>query len=68
MRYKNFDTITRSSSFPNYTNDYDTIIETVKRLLEETEVGDREVRLLGITLSNLNLGEDTFFEQLELEF
>ena len=68
VRYKNFDTITRSSSFPNYTNDYDIIIETVKRLLEETEVGDREVRLLGITLSNLNLGEDTFFEQLELEF
>lgn len=67
VRYKNFDTITRSTSFPSYINDADLIIEAVRRLLEETEVGKRQVRLLGITLSNLNLGEDTFFEQLELE-
>lgn len=67
VRYKNFDTITRSSSFPSYINDAPVIIETVKRLLEETEVGNREVRLLGITLSNLNLSEDNYVEQLELD-
>jgi DNA polymerase-4 len=66
VRYKNFDTITRSYSLPHYTNRYPDITEVVRKLLEETEVGSRPVRLLGITLSNLNLNETTVYEQLEL--
>jgi DNA polymerase-4 len=66
VRYKNFDTITRSYSLPHYTNRYQDIIEVTRKLMEETEVGSRPVRLLGITLSNLNLNEKTVFEQLEL--
>lgn len=68
VRYKNFDTITRSFSLPHYTNRYSDITETVRKLLEETDVGNRPVRLLGITLSNLNLNEETVYEQLELAF
>ncbi|MEO1023229.1 MAG: DNA polymerase IV [Bacteroidota bacterium] len=68
VRYKNFDTITRSQSHPYYTNDPKVIADTAKLLLEQTEVGNRQVRLLGISLSNLNLGESDYFEQLELRF
>lgn len=66
VRYKNFDTITRSFSLPNFTNRHSDISEIARKLLEETEAGNREVRLLGITLSNLNLNESDFHEQLEL--
>ena len=68
VRYKNFDTITRSQSVPNYTNDHYQISTVARQLLEDTDVGNRQVRLLGISLSNLNLSEDHYYEQLELEF
>ncbi len=68
VRYKNFDTITRSQSVPNYTNDHYQISIVARQLLEDTDVGNRQVRLLGISLSNLNLSEDHYYEQLELEF
>ena len=68
VRYKNFDTVTRSQSVPNYTNDHHQISTVARQLLEDTEVGTRQVRLLGISLSNLNLSEEHYYEQLKLEF
>jgi DNA polymerase-4 len=68
VRYDDFDTITRSYSLTHYTNRYRDIMDVVRKLMEETEVGSRPVRLLGITLSNLNLNEKTVWEQLELSF
>lgn len=68
VRYGNFDTITRSHSLPKFTNRYSDISEISRQLLEETEVPDRKVRLLGITLSNLNLNEKNYYEQLEIPF
>ena len=66
VRYKNFDTITRSHSLAHYTNKAGEISTIAKQLLEQTEVGSREIRLLGISLSNLNLIEKDYWEQLEL--
>jgi len=68
VRYDDFETITRSTSFSHYINDTSDIANTAKQLLEETEVGKRKVRLLGITLSNLNLNERGHFKQLEIPF
>ncbi|MGM0546237.1 MAG: DNA polymerase IV [Bacteroidota bacterium] len=68
VRYSDFETITRSTSFSHYIDDSNDIAETAISLLEETEVGKRKVRLLGITLSNLNLNEKGIFEQLEIPF
>jgi DNA polymerase-4 len=68
VRYDDFETITRSTSFSHYINDSKDIADTAISLLEETDVGDRKVRLLGITLSNLNLNERGIFEQLEIPF
>nr|WP_103664925.1 DNA polymerase IV [Gracilimonas amylolytica] len=66
VRYKDFETITRSTSISHYTNRYQEINDVVRSLLKDTEVGKRPVRLLGITLSNLNLNEKKVWEQLEL--
>lgn len=68
VRYDDFETLTRSTSFNHYINETRDIAETVKSLLEQTEVGQRKVRLLGITLSNLNLSEEGRFEQLNIPF
>ena len=68
VRYDDFETHTRSTSFSNYISEAGDIAETAKQLLKQTEVGDRKVRLLGITLSNLNLGKQGRFEQLDIPF
>lgn len=68
VRYEDFETLTRSTSFSHYINGAEDIGETAKSLLEQTEVGKRKVRLLGITLSNLNLSEEGRFEQLNIPF
>lgn len=66
VRYKNFDTVTRSHSLAHYTNKKEEISTIARQLLEQTDAGIREIRLLGISLSNLNLIEKEYFEQLEL--
>lgn len=69
VRYKNFETVTRSYTHPQFIHKTDDIAETAVRLLKETEAGAREVRLLGISISSLNLHEGgSFGEQLELPF
>lgn len=68
VRYDDFETITRSNSFAHYINEPADISEAAISLLKQTEVGDRKVRLLGITLSNLNLNKKGHFKQLEIPF
>ncbi len=68
VRYKNFETVTRSSSLNTYTNSAEDISSIAIQLLDETEAGRRDVRLLGITLSNLNLNTAHEGKQLELPF
>jgi len=68
-RYKNFETVTRSSTLHHFTNDPKEIAKISKILLKETETGAREVRLLGISVSSLNLTEGGVIgEQLEIPF
>jgi DNA polymerase-4 len=68
VRYDDFETITRSTSYSYHLNGAAEIAESARLLLKETEVGDRKVRLLGITLSNLNLNKRGNFKQLEIPF
>ena len=68
VRYDDFETITRSVSFPNHTNLHSDIAKTARRLLEETEAGNRKIRLLGITLSNLDISEKPVAKQMEINF
>lgn len=68
VRYDDFETITRSTSFSHFIDSGADISGAAVKLLKETEVGNRKVRLLGITLSNLNQHEQGYFEQLEFPF
>lgn len=68
VRYADFKTLTRSTSFSHYINDATDIAQTAIQLLEQTDAGDRKIRLLGITLSNLNLGKKGPYKQLEIPF
>lgn len=68
VRYDDFETLTRSTSYSHYIDDASDIADTAKQLLKQTAAGERKVRLLGITLSNLNLNERGRFEQLEIPF
>ena len=69
VRYKNFDTVTRSYTLHHYTDEAEELSETAIRLLEETEAGVREVRLLGISVSSLNLRKGGVIgKQLEIPF
>ncbi|MDX1637664.1 MAG: DNA polymerase IV [Balneolaceae bacterium] len=68
VRYQDFETITRSTSFEHYIDSAADIAEAAKILLEQTQAGRRKVRLLGITISNLNLNEEGIYKQLELPF
>lgn len=68
VRYDDFETISRSTSFSHYIDSQKDIAETAISLLDDTEAGERKVRLLGITLSNLNLNKKGHFKQLEIPF
>jgi DNA polymerase IV len=69
VRYENFETVTRSHTLNYYTGQAEDLARISKRLLEETDAGVREVRLLGISVSSLNLAEGGVIgEQLEIPF
>lgn len=52
LKYHDFKQITRNQSFQEPTSDYVIIIEAVKHLLENVDLENKKVRLLGISLSN----------------
>ena len=69
VRYDDFETVTRSQTLRHYTDRAKDLARIAKELLNQTEAGTREVRLLGISVSSLNLAEGgTIGEQLELPF
>jgi len=52
VKYHDFQSVTRSVTFSEPICDIDVIMENVKRLLANTEAGNKKVRLLGISVSN----------------
>lgn len=55
IKYHDFKQITRNHSFVTGINDLETIIKTAQQLLWSTNVENKKIRLLGISLSNFNL-------------
>ncbi len=55
VKYNDFVQITRSTTLPKRTDDGLEVYSTACRLLEKTEVAIKPIRLLGISLSQLNL-------------
>ncbi len=64
IKYHDFKQVTRSQSFPSEVGDHDTILETVRQLLVNTDTEDKRIRLLGISLSNF--GNVTRFKKNEI--
>ncbi|WP_046743346.1 DNA polymerase IV [Kordia zhangzhouensis] len=57
IKYSNFTTQTRSKTIPYYISDKSLILDTAKELLYQEKLKN-SVRLLGISLSNLNTDRD----------
>src|SRR3954468_11052467 len=57
IRYSDFTTLTRSHSEPRATQNADAIAIRALALLEKTEAGERPVRLLGVSVHNLQDAE-----------
>ena len=55
IKYSDFRIITRNQSFAEPINDIDTILSTAMRLLEATDVTDKRIRLLVISISNFGI-------------
>ena len=58
IRYSDFTTCTRSGSHPRATQNADAIAARALALLEKTEAGRRPVRLLGVSVHNLQEVEE----------
>lgn len=54
IKYHDFKQITRNQSFPKGVGDLQIICETAKSLLVKTDLLNKKIRLLGISLSNFN--------------
>ncbi len=69
LKFSDFSTQTRSKTISNYIDKKSKILKYSKELLYQDSLMD-SVRLIGISLSNLNLREkkETFNAQLRLEF
>ena len=56
VKYGNYQLITRRQTLLGPINDWRTLLQTAKELLDQSELGPRKVRLLGIALSQLQDG------------
>lgn len=54
LRYADFETVTRGRTGDRYVDDVATLFATVDGLMQQTDAVQRRVRLLGITVTNLN--------------
>ena len=68
IKYHDFEIKTRSKSLDHFTDDAEEIWEIVKELLHQPDLPNRGVRLLGITVSQLDIREVEAGGQLTLQF
>ncbi len=70
VKYADFQSVTRSVTLPEPIKTMDLIMQHTRRLLNETEAGEKKVRLLGLTISNFenHLGKYQRYKQLSLPF
>lgn len=68
FRYENFETFTRAITLTEYTNEKELIYRQAFSLFEAAFNQERKIRLLGISISNLDNEKKIQGEQLQLEF
>ena len=63
VKYGDFHQITRSQTLRYSANSEDTLFEAARKLLlEKTEAGQRRIRLLGLSVSNLEKAEESAWD------
>ena len=63
LRYEGFETLTRQAALPSQTREADPLYATALALLRRTLVGDRAVRLIGLTAISLGAAQQlTLFD------
>lgn len=67
FRYQNFETFTRAVTLPEFCNDVETIFTQALHLFETSFDENRKIRLLGISVSNLD-NEPSVSKSLQLSF
>ncbi len=67
IKYSDFQTITRSISYPSEVSEKDFLIKESEQLVRENLNENDKIRLLGISVTNLTV-KPLYGEQLELEF
>jgi len=69
VKYADFESATRSITLNSFVNDSATISGYAKNLLNETRAGEKKIRLLGISMSNLDNDDSCLKDsQLTLPF
>lgn len=69
IKYADYQQVTRSRTMPDLIQDKHVILNLARELLLTTGIGSRKVRLLGISISNLEgEGAEKNYVQLSLEF
>ena len=70
VKYADFQSVTRSITLSDPIKTTDFIMQHTRRLLSETEAGEKKVRLLGLTVSNFEnqAGKSPKYRQLLLPF
>ena len=61
IKYHDFKQVTRSHSLPELTDDFESIVYITRQLLAATDLEEKKIRLLGISMSNfreINSGEN----------
>ncbi|MCG8571849.1 MAG: DNA polymerase IV [Spirochaetes bacterium] len=64
LRYSDMQMIQRSKTLKDYTDEFHLIFATCLKLLEKTEIKEKKIKLIGVSLSNFQKES----EQLELDF
>jgi DNA polymerase-4 len=68
VKYHDFKIITRSLSLAHLVDDFETIYTTAKKLLDGTDLEEKRIRLLGISISNFRMEtSNQTLDQLTLE-
>jgi DNA polymerase-4 len=66
LKYDNFENITRSCPLPEVTADKSILFDYAQRLLVANWDASRKIRLLGVGVGKLDLGEGEGYEQMEI--
>lgn len=68
VKYADFTQITRSRTLHDFVNDYNTFWHAGRELLSGTDTSEKGIRLMGLTISNIQEIELPEARQLELDF